>query len=293
MYIRALRLPFITASVIPFVLGSFINKSSFSLTRFIPGLICVILTHLGANLINDYADSRSGADWQDRKFYKFFGGSKLIQEGILSEKFYLRLAILCFIIAFGCIVLLAFLLGSISILVYYLIILGLSFFYSQKPLRFSYRGFGEVIIFILFGPALVMGGYFIQTRIFPEFRSFMLSLPLGFFTTAILYSNEIPDFLDDMKAGKRTWVSLIGQGKGFILYCLLAFLGFIFIVLNTILGYLSPWSLLSFALIPLVFKAINILKSYYYAKIKLIESSRLTITVHALVGMVLILDVLL
>ena len=86
---------------------------------------------------------------------------------------------------------------------------------------------GEIIVFFLFGPALVMGGYFIQTQIFPDMRAFMLSLPFGFFTTAILYSNEIPDFQEDIKVGKLTWVSIVGQRRGFILYYGLMFLGFL------------------------------------------------------------------
>lgn len=71
-----------------------LSKDNFSLLPFILGLISVAGMHLGANLINDYADSLSGADWQDRQFWKFFGGSKFIQEGILSPQWYLVSAIL-------------------------------------------------------------------------------------------------------------------------------------------------------------------------------------------------------
>jgi len=77
--------------------------------------------------MNDYADSKSGVDWQDRKFYKFFGGSKLIQEGILSEQFYLKSAIFCFILAFICISLLAAVFKGISIFCFYILILFLGF----------------------------------------------------------------------------------------------------------------------------------------------------------------------
>ncbi|MCX5701432.1 MAG: 1,4-dihydroxy-2-naphthoate octaprenyltransferase, partial [Candidatus Omnitrophica bacterium] len=64
--IRALRLPFLFASVLPFVFGSLIQKHNFNLSGFLWGLIAVIGAHLSANLINDYADSKSGVDWQDR-----------------------------------------------------------------------------------------------------------------------------------------------------------------------------------------------------------------------------------
>ena len=86
-FIRAFRLPFITASTLPFVAGSLFERGNFNFTGFILGFIAVAATHLSANLINDYADSRSGADWGDRHYYGLFGGSKLIQEGGLTESF--------------------------------------------------------------------------------------------------------------------------------------------------------------------------------------------------------------
>ena len=62
--VRALRFPFITASVLPFVLGSLIERGDFSFVKFFLGLIAVVCAHLSANLINDYADSKSQAVWR-------------------------------------------------------------------------------------------------------------------------------------------------------------------------------------------------------------------------------------
>lgn len=292
-YIRALRLPFITASVFPFVAGSILAKINFSLIDFFLGLISVIATHLGANLINDYADSKTGADWNDKNFYRFFGGSKLIQEGIFSEKFYLCLALICFGLAFTCIIILAFLLKSISIIGFYVFILFFGFSYSHKPLQLSYHRLGEVVIFVLFGLAPVLGGYFIQTKIFPTYEGFMVSLPFGFLTTAILYSNEVPDFENDIKARKFTWVSLVGKEKAFTIYYLLILFAAASIVANIIFGYLSLWSLLAFVFIVPTIKAANILREKYENKFELIQSSKLTIVAQAIVSIVLIIDILL
>lgn len=292
-YLRALRLPFITASTLPFIAGSLIDKHSFDFFPFLLGLFSVIFTHLGANLINDYTDSKSGADWQDKKFYKFFGGSKLIQEGILSNRFYINLAILFFLAASLCVFILSILFKGFVIVGYFFLILFLGFSYSHKPFEFSYHRLGEFIIFILFGPAVVMGGYFIQTQLFPTLKGFILSLPFGFFTTAILFSNEIPDRNTDIKAGKFTWASIMEQGRAFIIYCILVFFGYLTIILNISLGYLSPLSLLSLLFIVFSLKAINTLKQYSNYKTKLISSSKLTIAVQALVGLILILDLIL
>jgi len=292
-YIRALRLPFITASVLPFILGSFLNHSGFLWINFILGLMCVVFTHLGSNLINDYADSRSGADWQDKNFYKFFGGSKLIQEGIFSEKFYLLAGMLCFSIAILCVLILAVLFNSFLILGFYFLVLFLGFSYSHKPLRLSYNMLGEITIFVLFGPALVMGGYFIQTQIFPTLESFFLSLPFGFFTASILFVNEVPDYLDDLRVKKRTLINLTGRKKAFLFYLLLMISGLIFIIFNVIRGYLNPLAFCTLFFIFPVIKVVDILKKHYNDKTRLIESSKITIIIHTAISILLILSIIL
>ena len=209
-YIRALRLPFITASLLPFISGSLAARGDFNLLGFCLGLICVMFTHLSANLINDHADSKSGADWQERAFWGFFGGSKLIQENVLPEAAYIKAAVFFACAGTVCAALISALLRTLLPLSLYAIILALAWLYSRRPLQFSYNRLGELIVFILFGPVPVMGGYFIQTHCFPSFKSFLLSLPFGFLTTAILFANEVPDFKNDAAVKKINWVSLTG-----------------------------------------------------------------------------------
>ena len=98
--IKALRLSFLPASILPYFLGVVyvLQKSEVNYFRVLLGAIIVGGTHLSSNLINDYADSRSGVDWQDLKEYNFFGGSKLIQKGILSENWYKNVALIGYFI---------------------------------------------------------------------------------------------------------------------------------------------------------------------------------------------------
>jgi 1,4-dihydroxy-2-naphthoate octaprenyltransferase len=290
---RALRLPFISASLIPFIFGSLIERSNFSLLGFILGLLAVASTHLSANLINDYADSKSGADAQDKRFFGFFGGSKLIQEGVFSAGFYLGLAIFFVFISAVSVIALALALKDVRVVVYFAGILFLSWAYSMKPLQLVYRGSGEFVIFILFGMVPVMGGYFIQSGIFPDLKSFMLSLPLGFLTTAILFVNEVPDFNEDKESGKLTWVRLTGPRRAFLLYSILVICGFTSVVLNIFLGYLDLKALPALFFILPALKAARILQCHYRDKAKLVISSKLTIGTQAFSGISLIISLLL
>jgi 1,4-dihydroxy-2-naphthoate polyprenyltransferase len=291
-YTSAFRLPFISVSILAFVFGSLASRKGFLFSPFLLGLICAVSTHLGANLINDYADSKSGADWQDIRPYKFFGGSKFIQLGLLEEGFYLRAALFCFAVAFSCVVSLAAITGRLSTILFYLAIMFMGWSYSCGPLRFSYRRLGEPVIFLLFGPALVMGGYFIQTGVFPDLKSFLLSLPMGFLTTAILFANEIPDYPDDKKSAKNTWVSFLGQARSYILYFALIACAFIAIGASIALGFLGWQAYVSFIFILPALAAGKILKDHFADKAKLVISSKLTIFVHTLVSITLIAGVI-
>ncbi|MFH1855609.1 MAG: prenyltransferase [Candidatus Omnitrophota bacterium] len=292
-FVRALRLPFITASILPFIAGSFAAKGNFRVVNFFLGAGAAALTHLGANLLNDYADSRSGADWHDKKFYGFFGGSKLIQEGVFPERFYLNTAVLCFSSAFICISTLFFILRNSAIIGFYFLILFLGVCYSVKPLQFSYKKLGELIIFLLFGPVPVMGGYFIQTGVFPAVKPFLLSVPFGLLTAAILFANEIPDYEYDEKSSKRNLVSLLGPEKSYILYMALVISAFVFIIINIREGYLSAWAYFSFLFLTPAFKAAAILKKSCFNREEMIKSSQLTILTQTMAGIMLIIGIVL
>jgi 1,4-dihydroxy-2-naphthoate octaprenyltransferase len=166
-------------------------------------------------------------------------------------------------------------------------------FYSQGPLRLSYRGMGEMVVFMLFGPIPVMGGYYLQTGIFPSLKALLLSLPLGFLTTAILFTNEVPDRRTDMASGKRHWAAMIDPGKAYLLYAAIVACAFLSVPANIYAGNLSLFSITSLALILPAWRAGRILKRYHGDKPKLVRSSRLVVLTHALLGIILVLDRLL
>lgn len=290
--VRALRLPFVAASILPFVAGSLLAGKNIDGMRFFLGLSAVIYVHLGANLLNDYADSKSGADSKDIRYFGFFGGSKLIQEGALKESFYLNTGLFFLAAAVSSIVVLASLMKSASILRYSALAVMLAVSYSCKPLQLSYRKLGEAVVFILFGPAAVMGGYFIQTGVFPDIKAFILSLPFGLLTTAILFANEVPDFSDDRSSGKHTLVSISGPYNAYSFYGALITLAFVSISANILFGVISPIAIASFLFIFMPLRASRIIKQFPEDKLKLLESSGLTIALQAILGVIMIIGVL-
>ena len=76
--------------------------------------------------------------------------------------------------------------------------------YTAPPLKFVYRGLGEVAVALGFGPLMLLGAYVVQTGGALAWEPFVASLPIALLVALILYVNEIPDRRGDARAGKRT-----------------------------------------------------------------------------------------
>jgi len=89
LWLREARLPFMTASVIPVVLGTTVavfETGLFKPSLFLLTLAGAVLAHAGANMANDYYDTMSGNDNINRYRSPFNGGAGLIQEGLLTAR---------------------------------------------------------------------------------------------------------------------------------------------------------------------------------------------------------------
>jgi 1,4-dihydroxy-2-naphthoate polyprenyltransferase len=251
--VRALRLPFITASLLPYACGTLLPWAGYhphagdidypTFARYVEpreglvvgllGLFAVGCTHLSANLLSDLAGSRSGADRHDRSHYSFLGGSRLIREGILSERFYAAAVAVCAALGAAAIVALAIRMTSWLIPVAYALVLLLAWSHAAGPLRLSYRGLGEIGVFLLFGPVCVLAGYLLQTGLADGVRGAITRMtegrgwqayPLltgtafGFIAASVLVANKVPDATDGAASGKRNLVTFASAQRGFMIY---------------------------------------------------------------------------
>ena len=79
---------------------------------------------------------------------------------------------------------------------------------GKKP--YGYFGFGELSVFIFFGLVATVGSYYIQTEQF-KWQIFLLAMPVGTLSCAILVINNLRDLPQDMLVGKRTMAVRIGE----------------------------------------------------------------------------------
>ena len=219
-YIGSTRPMFLTASVLPILVGSawgWREIGVFDFRIFAVALIAVVLLHAGVNVANDVADDRIGTDrLNDARIYPFTGGSRFIQNGVMRSAEMARwgMSLLAISAALG-LVLLA--LKGPLVLAFGATGIGLGIAYSFPPIALSARGLGELAVAVGFGTLPVIGSYWLQAGIVSS-EALLVSLPLSFWVTAILLMNEIPDAVADAAAGKRTLVVRLGVQRSRWLY---------------------------------------------------------------------------
>jgi len=204
--LRATRLPFLTATIVPVLLGILIAAShgAFDLASAALTVIGASFVQLGLNVANDVFDTVQGADDANVTPTQFSGGSRVIQYGLVSLRQMASLATVFYVAAALIGLLLLATRGSTALLVIGVVGFIVSLGYTAPPLKFVYRGLGEIAVAIGFGPLMLLGAYVVQTRGALAWEPFVASIPVALLVALILYVNEIPDRRGDAHAGKRT-----------------------------------------------------------------------------------------
>ncbi len=286
IYAKAMRLPFLTGSLIPVILATGLSflHGSLHVGRLIVVLIGVGSLQLGANLINDYYDD-PGSDRINLHPTPFSGGSRVIQDKLVDAKTVWTMAMGFFLLGTACGILLA-LTGRPFVVVIGLMGFLAGYLYSASPVSLMSRGLGEITIFLAFGPLITWGTYYVMTGLL-TWQAFTLGIPLGFLIAAVIWINQFPDYQADRDARKRNLVVRLGRDRSRLIYSVLM-LGPYAVVLYWVLTQQGSWPYLVVILtIPIALKAIKILSTHYQTYDEIIPAQALTIQAHLALGLVL------
>lgn len=168
-------------------------------------LIVALFLQIAVNYANDYSDGIKGTD-QNR-----IGPIRLVASGLASAVAVRNAAYISFLIAAiaGSILsfntsMWLFIIGGISILAAW------GYTGGKKP--YGYIGFGELSVFVFFGLVATIGSYYIQSEEL-NWQIFLLSIPVGCLSCAVLVINNLRDLSNDKLVGKRTLAVLLGDKK--------------------------------------------------------------------------------
>ncbi len=254
---QALRPRVFTATYVPMGLAGIIAIADgvFEGVPFLLALAGTLFLQSAANLINEYADYRRGADQ-----LKQAGQGMIIKRKILEPAIVLAGAILATVA--GCLIGLYLLAQSGPLL--WLIGIGgvlVAVAYTAGPFPLAYNGLGEIAVAIFMGPAIVVGAYYVMSPTVSEARLVelcLISLPVAFMVSAILHANNIRDMEADRAVNKRTLAVIFGRRFARAEFVFLVVGAYVSQAIVVAAGLMPPLTLLTLITLPEARRLIHI-----------------------------------
>jgi 1,4-dihydroxy-2-naphthoate octaprenyltransferase len=223
--LKIARLQFYPMSWLAYSLGAIaysMPSGRLSASRYLVGYTILFLIELCTILANEYFDYDS--DRQNRNYSIFTGGTRVLVEERLSFRdvrigIWVGLAIIT-ILSIALVMISA---NDSPLSVLFLLILGLflGLGYTVPPLKFSYRGFGELVVGLTHSIYVILCGFVFQGGLWSDPFPWLLSVPLFF---AVLGTNTlagIPDMKADGAVLKRSIAVVFGPRTAviFAIWC--------------------------------------------------------------------------
>jgi 1,4-dihydroxy-2-naphthoate octaprenyltransferase len=294
---KMIRAQFLIGIVFPLIVGTLTAISisgSFQVLGFFLVMLMGLGLHLATDVYNDIYDTKQGADTIGNKRRNSYSGGS----GILLEKPYLMarmylIARCSLLISFFAMLGLFFFIEQtlwLYVSVIYFLSAFLSKYYTAAPIKFGYRGVGEILIWFSFGPMAIMLAGFSQNMMMQE--TFYAVMPAtGLSTLTILWVGQLIDLPDDKAAGKMGLVLRMGTKRASYGYLMIQSLLVLNILMLVFFIFHPGWPLL-LTLIPFVIllpKIWTIIKKYHADPIYLVPVAKLNTALYVLFSLFFIL----
>jgi 1,4-dihydroxy-2-naphthoate octaprenyltransferase len=239
---------FLYAGLLPYLLGAawaYAVGGAFDAAVFWSGLGGVVLAVVGVESFNEYFDSQMGTD-------RVFNPDDL--PPMSSWVLWLGIAAFAGALAVG--IYLTYR-GGWPILAFAVLGGLAAIFYVAPPIRWAYRGLGEAVIALSYGPWMVLGSLYLHAGTL-SWGALWASLVPGLLIMALAVVNAIPDYHQDRLVGKRNLVVRLGRRRGVWLYLALAAAGLLVAVVGVVAGVFPLACLAALLAAPLLVKSARV-----------------------------------
>jgi 1,4-dihydroxy-2-naphthoate octaprenyltransferase len=203
-------------------------------------VIGLVIAHASNNMINDYFDLEGGVDTDE--YVRALYAPHPILSGWLS-KAQLRNAIL--LMNALDVAILVFLVSVRGPWVAALALGGLfiSVFYVAPPIRLKHRGLGEPGVFVVWGPLMIAGTFFVATGVLPGWV-WIASLPYAILVTTVLFGKHIDKISADTAKGIHTLPVILGEARARRVARWLMIAFYPIVVGSALVGWIGPFVML-------------------------------------------------
>jgi len=214
-WLKAIRLQFYPMTWIAYAAGAYGASSlgySFNLNIFWLGYLWLFLLEVATVLSNEYHDYKT--DNENKYFGPFTGGSRVIVDKELTFNEIKKGAIFALALSF---IVAAFLLwiipGSFATAFLMIVLFIIALGYTIPPLKFSYRGLGELDVGFTHSFGVILCGFIFQGGSLTESFPWLLSIPLFIALIPAIILAGIPDYEADKAANKKTIAVNFGKKR--------------------------------------------------------------------------------
>ncbi len=206
LWLAAAKPPMYSVAIMPSWIGS---SFAFSQQGQWDGIIFTVFTFsllsllAWTNISNDVFDAETGIDINKPHSIVTLTGKPRLMFWIANIFFLIG------ILGIGWI---GFCQKSWAVVVLVLVSCGLSYAYQGPMFRWGYRGWGECLVFMCFGPLGVSAAYYSQTHSW-SVRCLLTAVLVGLTTSLILFCSHFHQVEDDQAAGKNSPVVQLGTRR--------------------------------------------------------------------------------
>jgi len=238
-------------SVAPVLVGTAAaaQLGSFRPAAALLALVVGLALQIASNYANDYADGVRGTDMNR------IGPSRLVASGRARPSAVRRAAVIASVIGSVAGLLLCLVSGQWWLLIIGALAVVAAWAYTATANPYGYKGWGEIMVWIFFGPVATLGTLVTQAGAV-TWWAIVAAAGVGLYAVALLMVNNIRDREGDELAGKRTLAVRLGNWNTRRL--------FVFVVVTPIIcalviGLALPWALLSaLVALPAVLVAVTV-----------------------------------
>jgi 1,4-dihydroxy-2-naphthoate octaprenyltransferase len=222
---------------------------------FAAALLGLLLAHASNNMINDYFDLEAGVDTEN--YVRALYAPHPVLAGLISKTGLLLAIAIVNLIDLSLLVFLTERRGW-PVALFALMGLFISVFYVAPPLQLKHRGFGEPGVFLVWGPLMIGGTYYVTAGSLPPWV-LVASLPYALLVTTVLMGKHVDKLEVDTAKGIRTLPVILGRERALFLTQQLLVSFFVFVVCLVLTGTLSVWTLLVLLAVPRLWEVLKVL----------------------------------
>jgi 1,4-dihydroxy-2-naphthoate octaprenyltransferase len=174
---------------------------------FTLAMLGLVLAHATNNMINDYFDTTGGVDTENYTRTQY--APHPLFSGLISKPGLIAAIVICNLVdlAIGLAILSA---RGWPVAAYALAGLFISVFYVAPPLKLKHHGLGEPGVFVVWGPLMIGGTYYVTAGTCPAWV-WVASVPYALAVTTVLIGKHIDKYEQDGARGIRTLPVILGR----------------------------------------------------------------------------------